>query len=116
MGPMTFEQMRGYVHHHCGEAHAHWCQKFPFTCDGECTATATFPTLDGQEITATAVLRHNAHWPTVTFTLPDGRNTNIIDPRQVSGDTWHAIHARISSWGDIPDPMRRPAPPKETSR
>lgn len=113
MTALTFDEMRDYLHFHGGEAHARWCSHLS-TCDGECTASVTYPTADGGQIVVTAVLKHEALWPTVTYSRPDGTPTRV-DPRRVSADTWHAIHAQISAWGDIPDPSRRPTPPKEVA-
>lgn len=111
MAVMTFEEMRGYLHSHGGEHHAWWCSSVTL-CDGECTATAQVTTLDGQVITATVVLHHEAMWPTLTYTTADGRPCRL-DPSRLGPGQYEAINQQVRVWNNgwsIPDPVCRPRP------
>jgi hypothetical protein len=118
MAALTFEQMRGYLHTHCGEAHARWCSGFPFTCDGECTDRFTFTTHDGREVDAVVTLHHEAMWPTLTYTARDGLPYRF-DPSRMRAVDYEELNTKVRYWNNqwmVPEPIRRPTPPKEARR
>lgn len=110
MALLTFDEIRDYNLLNGGEAHAAWCSRL-LTCDGQCTASANYPTSDGQTVTVTVTLHHQALWPTLTYTV-DGQAWRF-DAHQFSSAVWQAINRQVRRWNEgnaIPDPTCRPKP------
>ncbi|MFJ8690228.1 hypothetical protein [Micromonospora wenchangensis] len=108
MATLTFAAMRSFHIFHGGEVHAHWCHHLA-VCDGQCTASADFPTIDGRTFTVTATLPHDALWLTFTAAL-DGQPATF-NPHLHTVEVCDAIHRQIRVWNEsIPNPVHRAAP------
>ncbi len=107
MATLTFAGLRSYHHFHGGVVHTYWCDRI--TCDGQCTAAATWTTLDGRNLTVTVTLPHDALWLTFACTI-DGVPVRF-DPHMVTVDVCDAIHRQIRVWNQsIPSPVYRATP------
>lgn len=110
MAALTFADLCSHNAFHGGAAHAAWCAHL-MTCDGACTATATFETADGRTMAVTVTLPHNALWPTLTYAV-DGQPVRF-DPHTLTVAAWQALNRQVRAWNDsyaIPDLASRPQP------
>ena len=103
----TFADMRSHNIFHGGVVHTCWCDRI--LCDGACTASAHWPTLDGRTLTLTVTLPHDALWLTFGCTV-DGQPVRF-DPHMVTVDVCDAIHRQVRAWNQsIPSPVYRATP------
>ncbi|WP_328344665.1 hypothetical protein [Micromonospora sp. NBC_00421] len=108
MSTLTFAGLRSHHIFHGGDMHPRWCTRI-IGCDGQCTTTASWPTLDGRTFTITVTLPHNALWPTFTCTL-DGLPA-AFDPHLHTVAVSDVIYWQVRVWCEqVPSPVRRAAP------